>query len=154
MSRRIAVIEAGRVTNIIVADSWPGGVDITEAHQRPDIGWHYRDGEFFAPEPQPEPDSPTLTTTLMTHLAFLSRLTIAEHVAIEEAMPTSALLRVAKQRFDAARDIDVAAEDTRQFVMLLAQSGFITESRATDMLQPIPLAQRGAINPTTLEVTP
>lgn len=101
-----------------------------------------------------EPLIPVTHTSLMTHYAFLVRLTLDEHVAIEDAMPTSTLLRVAKQRFDAASEVDVSLPETQQFVGLLAQLGLIAAERVPALLAEKPLNERGAIHPETLEVTP
>lgn len=152
MSRRFALVENGIVRNVILAEKWPGGIDVTNLDPAPAPRWTY-DGRRFAPPPAQAP-KPEPTTTKMTHFAFLSRLTLAEHLAIEEAMPTSALLRVAKQRFDAAREVDVGIEETQMLVGLLVQSGLIKAERAAEILSHMPLSQRGAIHPETLEVTP
>ena len=104
-------------------------------------------------QPQATP-TPSTHTPLMTHYAFLARLTLDEHVAIEEAMLSSTLLRVAKQRFDAAREVDVSLPETQQFVGLLAQLGLIAPERVPTLLAEMPLTERGAIHPDTHLVTP
>lgn len=101
-------------------------------------------------------------TPRMTHFAFQSRLTMDEDVALELALPTSPILRVAMRRFNAALDVDVSLPETQQLLGLLA-----TTPRATDPLQmvvaadrlpallaPKPITERGAINPITGYVTP
>lgn len=149
MSRLFALVENGIVADVIVAEAWPEGVDVTELTPRPGPGWSY-DGQAFAPSAE----VPAPATPLMTHYAFLARLTLAEHVAIEEAMPANTLLRVAKQRFDAARDVDVSLPETQQFVGLLAQMGLIAPERVPTLLAEMPLTERGAIHPDTHTVTP
>lgn len=101
-----------------------------------------------------EPSTPVTHTPLMTRYTFLTRLTLDEHVAIEDAMPTSTLLRVAKQRFDAASEVDVSLPETQQFVGLLAQLGLIAPERVAELLAEKPLTERGAIHPETFEATP
>lgn len=132
MSRVFAIIESGTVVNVIIADSWPGGIDVTDLVPRPGPGWTH-DGQAFAP---PAPAVPA-TTPRMTHYGFLSRLTLAEHVGIEEAMPASSLLRVAKQRFDAADHVDVSLTETKQFVGLMAQMQLIAPDRVAELLAPV-----------------
>lgn len=102
----------------------------------------------------PATPTPSTHTPLMTHYAFLARLTLDEHAAIEDAMPTNTLLRVAKQRFDAAREVDVSLPETQQFVGLLAQMGLIAPERVPTLLAEMPLTERGAIHPDTHTVTP
>lgn len=151
MSRVFAIIENGVVANAIVADAWPDGIDVTDLSPRPGPGWLF-DGSAFSP---PAPVEPEIETTpLMTHFAWLSRLTLEEHVSIEEAMPSSPLLRVAKQRFDAAREVDVSLPEVQQFVGVLVQMQLLAAERAPDLLAPKPLTERGAIHPTTHEITP
>lgn len=135
MSKHFALIEDGVVASVILADTWPDGVDVTDIVPRPAPGWLY-DGETFS---RPEPVEPVVqTTNLMTHYAFLRRLTLEEHVAIELAMPGDPLLRVAKQRFDAAREVDVSNAETQQLVGYLAQQQIIAAERVAELLAPIP----------------
>lgn len=153
--RIFAIVEGGVVVNTILAVDWPGAIDVTDLSQRPGPGWVY-DGQTFTP-PVDVSDLPTpeiTHTPLMTHYAFLARLTLDEHVAIEDAMPTNTLLRVAKQRFDAAREVDVSLPETQQFVGLLAQMGLIAPERVPTLLAEMPLTERGAIHPDTHTVTP
>lgn len=77
------------------------------------------------------------TTPRMTQYGFLSRLTLEEHVGIEDAMSGSTLLRVAKQRFDAAQNVDVSLVETQQFVGLLAQMKLLAPERVPELLAPI-----------------
>ena len=89
MSRDIALIENGTVVNVIVADSWPGGIDITDLTPRPGPGWTY-DGEAFA---APEPVAPVIATTpRITHFGFLSRLTPQERAAVRSATANDPIL--------------------------------------------------------------
>lgn len=142
MSRHLALIENGVVANVVLADAWPGGIDVTDITPRPGPGWLY-DGETFT---RPEPVEPVVQTThLMTHYAFLRRLTLEEHVAIELAMPGDPLLRVAKQRFDAAREVNVSNAETQQLVGYLAQQQIIAPERVAALLAPIDITDEGAV---------
>ena len=89
---------------------------------------------------------PYLTTTKLSHYAFIKRLTLDEHVAIELGMPTDPILRVAKQRFDAAHFVDLNNIETQQLVGYLAQQGYIETSRVPELLTPIDQNDEGAIN--------
>ena len=82
MSRAFATIGGGRVANVILADEWPGAIDVTDLTPRPGPGWTY-DGEAFAP---PAPVAPVIATTpRITHFGFLSRLTPQERTAVRAA---------------------------------------------------------------------
>ena len=82
MSRTFAIIESGIVKNCIIADEWPGAVDVSGMTPRPAAGWTY-DGEAFAP---PAPVAPVIATTpRITHFGFLSRLTPQERTAVRAA---------------------------------------------------------------------
>lgn len=142
MSKHFALIEDGVVASVILADTWPNAIDVTDLSPRPAPGWLY-DGEAFT---RPEPMEPVVQTThLMTHYAFLRRLTLEEHVAIELAMPSDPLLRVAKQRFDAAREVNVGHAETQQLVGYLAQQGIIDPQRVEHLLLPIDASDEGAV---------
>jgi hypothetical protein len=142
MTRAMAIVDSGVVVNLIVADAWPGGIDVTDLTPRPGPGWTY-DGQVFAP---PSPVEPvTATTPRMTHYGFLARLTLPEHVAIEEAMPANPILRVAKQRFDAADHVDVSLVETQQFVGLLGHLGLVAPTRVSGLLAEIEVTSRHAV---------
>lgn len=151
-----AIIESGAVVNVIVADEgWPTGINITALDPKPGIGWTFAGGVFAAPpaEPAQAPEPPITHTPRMTHFAFLRRLTLAEHIGIETATATDVTLRVAKQRFDAARDINVSFAETQQLVGYMAQQGLLAPARVPQLLALIALTEEGAINPSTGEVT-
>ena len=89
MSRAFATIESGRVANVILADEWPGAIDVTDLTPRPGPGWTY-DGEAFA---APEPAAPVIATTpRITHFGFLSRLTPQERTAVRSATANDPIL--------------------------------------------------------------
>jgi hypothetical protein len=137
MSRALAIIEGGIVANVIVADSWPGGIDITDLTPRPGPGWTY-DGQSFAP---PAPSVPVVqTTTKMTHLGFLDRMQPDEWARFEGLLSQSAEARFAKAKFDVARDVDVARADVQTFAQTLRAVGvLLTDERVTALLAPIPV---------------
>lgn len=81
----------------------------------------------------------------ITKLAFLQRITMAEHVAIELASihdPSSsqqqqvmaATLRKMLQMVNAANWIDLEREDTRQLVLQIEQFGLLAAGRALEIL--------------------
>lgn len=49
--RTLAQIENGIVANVIVAEQWPGAIDVTDITPRPGPGWAY-DGVAFTAPPQ------------------------------------------------------------------------------------------------------
>ncbi|HEX8586179.1 MAG TPA: hypothetical protein VF680_17435 [Allosphingosinicella sp.] len=51
MSKVFAIVESGVVTNVINAESWQGGIDVTNVTPRPGPGWTYSNGVFTAPAP-------------------------------------------------------------------------------------------------------
>ena len=101
-------------------------------------------------------------TPRMTHFAFQSRLTMDEDIALELALPTSPVLRVAMRRFNAALDVDVSLPETQQLIGLLATTPradnpavmIVAPARIPTLLAPKPITERGAINPLTGYVTP
>ena len=137
MSRTLAIIENGVVANVIVADAWPSGIDITNFTPRPGPGWTY-DGTTFSPPapPAPAPSAPT-TTPFMSHFGFLSRLTPQERTAVRSATATDPVLDDAMFLFNSAERIDVTLPTTQQLVGYLAQQGHITQSRVPELLSPI-----------------
>lgn len=97
-------------------------------------GWLY-DGEAFT-EPQLIPDvSPT---TKVTRLAFLSRFTDEEAVALDLASigttVEAATLRRYLSKVNAANFIDLSRDDTRAGVLALEQIGILGEGRALEIL--------------------
>ena len=136
MSRNFAIIENGIVRNVILADAWPGAIDVTDANPRPGPGWTF-DGQAFAP---PAPVAPVVpTTTKMTHLGFLDRMLPDEWARFESFLANSAEARFAKAKFDIARDVDVSRADVQTFAYTLRAVGvLLTDERVTALLAPIP----------------
>lgn len=120
MSRAFATIEGGKVANVILADEWPGAIDVTDLTPRPGPGWAY-DGSVFSP-PAPAP-APSLGTRI-TRLAFRQRIGTSALVGIElaaihnpsapiQAQQLAASLRVMLEDVRSASYIDLSRPDTR-----------------------------------------
>lgn len=150
MERTYALIEAGRVVNVIVADDWPDGIDITALDPRPGIGWRYEGDAFIAPEPgEPTPlpggANPDGPGPFLTQYAFDMRFTLMERVAIEAAADatdsttgalttTARVLRVSLERAKKASYINPQRAETRVGVFQFVQLGLLTEARALEIL--------------------
>lgn len=136
MSRALAIIENGIVANVILADGWPGAIDVTDITPRPAPGWTF-DGEAFSP---PAPVTPVVpTTTKMTHLGFIDRMQPDEWARFEGLLANSAEARFAKAKFDVARDVDVGRADVQQFAYTLRAVGvLLSDDRVAALLAPIP----------------
>lgn len=143
MSRVFATIKNGIVDNVILADSWPGGVDVTDIYPRPGPDWIY-DGEAFSPPP-PAPPPPPPTTPYMTHFGFLSRMTPQERTAVRAATASDPILDDAMFLFNSAQRIDVTLPETQMLVGYLAQSGLIAPERVPELLAPIPIDSPHAV---------
>lgn len=139
MIRVFAIIENGVVSNVILAESWKGGIDITDVVPRPGPGWSY-DGQAFAP-PAEAPPAPRH----ITRLAFRQRFTQAELIGIEIAClddpsapiqqrQQAAALRVMQRQVAEAAFIDLDRPDTRAGVQQLEAAGLIGPGRAAQIL--------------------
>lgn len=73
MARTFALVENGIVTNVIRAEAWPGGIDVTDLTPRPGPGWLY-DGTTFTPPPAPAP----VPVNAIQRAALLKRMTPVE----------------------------------------------------------------------------
>lgn len=139
MSRVFAIIENGVVSNAILAEAWPDGIDITDVVPRPGPGWSY-DGQVFAP-----PAENTSASRSITRLAFRQRFTQAELIAIEIAClddpsapiqqrQQAAALRVMQRQVNEATYIDLDQPDIRAGVQQLEAAGLIVPGRAAQIL--------------------
>lgn len=132
MEKQRAIINAGKVTQVIIADeTWPEGIDITDVVPRPGIGWDYNGSTFTAPpyvEPTPVPE-----IRHITELSFWQRFTQAERVGIDLSSidnPASTMtersnaagLRDMRQQVIAAEFIDLNRVDTRAGIQLRSRS--------------------------------
>lgn len=139
MSRTLAIIEDGIVTNVILADSWPNGIDITDLTPRPGPGWSYDGVTFVAP---PVVTPPVATTSYMSHFGFLSRFTPQQRLAIRERTNAASpnydpTLDDAMFLFNQAETINVDLQTTKQLVGYLAMTGLIQASDVDRLLAPI-----------------
>lgn len=131
MSRTLAIIEDGIVANVILADAWPGGIDVTDLVPRPGPGWTF-DGETFAPPVVVAPPPPVVVTHTprMSHFGFLSRLTPQTRLAIRDRTDKASaqydpILDDAMFLFNSAEQIDVSLPLTQQLVGYMMQTGLI-----------------------------
>lgn len=147
-----AIIESGVVSNVVLADAYPGAVDVTDVVPRPSIGWLFGvDG--FAP---PAPVLPAIEyTPLMTQEAFVSRLDfMTEFVPVNAARRTDDVVDAAFVRLYGARNVDVRLPLAQALLGLLVMKGLLAAERVPTLLQPIPLTSPGAIDPRTGAITP
>ena len=82
----------------------------------------------------PEIEIGTAPIPPMSKLDFLKRLTFAERVAIETAASTDAEVRVVKESLLAADEIKLDDSEMIAGIGLYVSKGFITESRALEIL--------------------
>lgn len=153
MERLYALIENNKVANIIVANDWPDGIEVTDIDLRPGIGWDYVDGEFIAPTPIEVPD-PESQPRVITRLALRNRFTVQELIAVEiaclddpaadmTARSNAAALRVMQASLATANFIDLDNQMVRDGIQQLALFGLLGDGRAEAILdapvQPIEL---------------
>lgn len=115
--------------------------DVTDVVPLPQQGWTaLPDGTYEAPVIVP-PEPPTR----MSKLAFQSRYTVAEQVAIELAADGStqgftaeqrATLRVLDRALQNANDVDLVDPRTVQGVQTHVAMGLLSSARATEILDP------------------
>lgn len=140
MSRTLAVVEAGVVTNVILADSWPGTIDVTDLVPQPGPGWTH-DGQAFAP-PAPQAPAPATATPRMSQFGFLSRMTPQQRLGIRERTDKASanydpILDDAMFLFGQAEQIDVSLPLTQQLVGYMAQIGLVAAGDIPALLAPI-----------------
>lgn len=116
--------------------------DTPSVYDRYEDGAFVTDGWLPAPPPLPEPPAPI---TRMSKLAFQSRYTVAEQVAIELAADGStqgftaaqrATLRVLDRALQNANEVDLADPRTVQGVQTHVAMGLLSSARATEILDP------------------
>lgn len=143
----LAIIENGVVANVIVADEWPNGIDVTDLTPRPGIGWLY-DGQGFTPpaaEPEPEPDAnPDGDGPFLSNYAFDMRYTLPERIAIKQLADqrnpdgsfttTAYAVQVNVERAAKAKFVNPQRAETRNGVMQFVALGVLTEARALEIL--------------------
>lgn len=128
--KRWALIEGDVVANVVEQDDEPqiGGtwVDITDTHVGP--GYTYDGQDFTPPAPPPE-------VRIITKVAMLTkRLTTAEFVGILTASKTDPAIEAWKYVFDAATQVDLDSQNTRDGMALLVAKGLLTQARADAIL--------------------
>jgi len=140
---RFAIIESGRVANVIEAPSdWPEGIRVDGMSPEPSIGWAYDGTVFTAPPAAPPPTPVVQTTPRMSHFGFLSRMTPAARLAIRQRTERGSpdydpILDDAMFLFHNAEQIDVSLELTQQLVGYMAQIGLVTSADVPALLAPI-----------------
>lgn len=123
----------GRVVSISQLSSLVESADLVPitTEQLIQLGDVYQNGVFTAAPP-------AALGTQITRLAFLSRFTDAEAVALDlasiGATVAAATLRRYMDKVNAANFIDLAREDTRAGVQALEAMGVLTEGRASEIL--------------------
>lgn len=89
--RTLALIKNGIVDNVIVAEAWPGAIDVTDLTPRPGPGWSYDGVAFTAPAPAPAP-APDVR---IPRDDFIERFTPAEWLDGQQRAQTDANLAMA-----------------------------------------------------------
>lgn len=149
METIFATIENGVVANVIVADEWPDGINVTDLTPRPGIGWLY-DGQDFTPpaaEPDPDPEPPTSPDgpgPFLSNYAFDMRYALPERIAIKRLADqrnpdgsytdTALAVQVNVERAQKAKFVNPQRAETRNGVMQFVALGVLTEARALEIL--------------------
>lgn len=148
---RYALVKDNKIVNIIeatpefiqsIAFEWQHIEPLdTDGEKLADIGWDCINGVIIHPgvPAGPEPDF------RITRLAFLSRFTDEEAIAIELASVGSTVQAAAMRRYlakvNAAMFIDLKRDDTRAGVLSLEAAGLIGNGRALQILDTVPTAE-------------
>lgn len=95
--------------------------------------------------PVPGPETPTVQPVRISRLAFISRFTDAEAIALDLAsqgatIPAASMRRY-MQKVNAAEFIDLTRADTRAGVQALEQAGLLATGRAAVILDTPPSEQ-------------
>lgn len=139
MSRVHAVVSGGMVVNMLMADSWPGAIDVHDLDPRPAIGWSY-DGTVFTPPAQAMQNE-------IVRYGLIARMTPVEfHAwvrAAERARSTDAPVAAdrnalfAWERWNAMpMSVDLTSSDIQGLKGVWMALG-MTEERATELLTPL-----------------
>jgi len=143
---RVAIVENGRVTNVVLADSLEdlsareGVVFIEDPEGKAFPGAILNsDGAFMAPPPAPKEPK-----YVYSKLEFRRRFTLDELVRFdvpEDFLPNptpeqNRLIKVFQRNFDVAQEIDLRDPLTQQGIRLMAQWGLIAQDRADAILDP------------------
>jgi hypothetical protein len=98
---------------------------------------------------------PEKTTAIMTHNAFTSRFDFfTEFTPVHAARKTDDQIDAAFSLFYGAKDVNVTDPMTQALIGLLAQKGLLQPARIPELLAPLPITTRGAIDPETGAITP
>lgn len=135
MSKRYAVLDSfDFVKNVAIADALldPTWIDLTNVDPQPGLGWSYSEGVFTPP---PAPAAPPPLPNVITKVSMLTRrLTTAEFVGILTAAKTDPAIEAWKYVFDAASQVDLDSQNTKDGMALLVAKGLLTQARADAIL--------------------
>lgn len=136
---RFAQIVAGRVHGLFEYDVLPAFasnivmVPVDGLDPEPQPGWLY-DGVAFSAPDEADPDA----ARWITRLAFLSRFTDAEAVAIDlasmGATVEAATMRLYMSKVNAATYIDLDRADLRDGLLAVETAGILAAGRALEIL--------------------
>lgn len=144
MARMFALVENGIVTNVILAEAWDGGIDVTDLVPRPGPGWGY-DGASFTPPPAPTPTPVPIND--VQRAALLKRMTPTElHAwvrAAQRAQSTNSPVVADRNALYAwvrweSMDgvVDLTSDDIQGLKSVWVALG-MTQARANELLTPL-----------------
>jgi hypothetical protein len=116
------------VANVIVAEAWPGAIDVTDITPRPGPGWAY-DGVVFTP-PAPTPDPPADAS--IPRDDFIERFTPQEWLDGQQRALTDANLAFALALLMGKPDgrVNLASPRVSQALGYMVAIGMLTPERA------------------------
>ena len=132
----LAIVNEWVVTAIVTIDEsqYPdyaahaqAAIDITPTLPKPQIGWIFTGCALVPP-------AGYQNSMKITKLAFRSRFTFAELVAIQTAQQTNIPLQVLNDNLAVATYIDLTRQDTVGGVNMLVAFGLLTPARAQQIL--------------------
>lgn len=128
--KRWALIEGDTVASVVEQEDEPsiGGtwVNVTGLPVGPGDSY---DGESFAP-PAPPPEVRVITKVSM----LTRRLKTMEFVGILTAAKTDPAIEAWKYVFDAASQVDLDSQNTRDGMALLVAKGLLSQARADEII--------------------